>query len=126
MEAKLHTDRLTSAVLRVGSGRGFVVASRGYLDREERIVITAAHCLPVLPPCHPGSYLKERTYQALLGPLEVEPTVWAECLFADPIADVAVLGMPDNQALSDQAEAYEELVANGTAVIDRRRACAGI
>jgi hypothetical protein len=39
-------------------------------------------------------------------------TVWAECLFADPIADVAVLGSPDNQALYDEADAYEELLKN--------------
>jgi hypothetical protein len=39
-----------------------------------------------------------------------KPTVWAECLFADPIADIAVLGSPDNQALFDEAGAYEALV----------------
>jgi hypothetical protein len=38
------------------------------------------------------SYLQERTYRALLGPLGAEPTVWAECLVADPIVDIAVLG----------------------------------
>jgi hypothetical protein len=31
-------------------------------------------------------------------------------LFADPIADIAVLGSPDNQALSEQADFYEQLV----------------
>ena len=36
--------------------------------------------------------------------------VWAECLFADPIADIAVLDSPDNQELFEQAEAYEALV----------------
>jgi hypothetical protein len=38
--------------------------------------------------------------------------VWAQCLFADPIADIAVLGQPDNQSLSDQADAYDELVGS--------------
>jgi hypothetical protein len=55
-------------------------------------------------------YLEEKTYRALLGPLDSEPTVWAECLFADPIADIAVLGQPDNQALYEQADAYDRLV----------------
>ena len=40
------------------------------------------------------SHTEERTYQRLLGELSGEPTVWAECLFADPISDVAVLGPP--------------------------------
>ena len=32
------------------------------------------------------------------------------CLFADPIADIAVLGQPDNQELSDEADAYDALM----------------
>jgi hypothetical protein len=60
---------LTRAVLRVGRGRGFVVERRD-LNREGRIVITAAHCLTHsrlangtkgLPPSHPGRYLAEET-----------------------------------------------------------------
>jgi hypothetical protein len=92
------------AIARVAHGRGFVVKRR-----QQRFVITAAHCLPSLPPAHPMSYLKERTYEALLGPLGSEPTVCAECLFADPVADIAVLGSPDNQMLWEQAQAYEAL-----------------
>jgi hypothetical protein len=42
--------------------------------------------------------------------LGVKPTVWATCLFADPIADIAVLGPPDNQELSEQAESYDRLL----------------
>lgn len=106
----VRSNRATRAVLRVGDGRGFVVKRRRYLGGEERIVITAAHCLPYFPPSHPTAYLQELTYQALLGPLGGEPTVWAECLFADPIADVAVLGRPDNQELSDEADAYDLLL----------------
>jgi len=38
----------------------------------------------------------DRTYKRLLGTLDAkELTVWAECLFVDPIADLAVLGVPD-------------------------------
>jgi len=46
----------------------------------------------------------------LLGPLRGKRTVWAACLFADPIADIAVLGQPDNQELSKEAEAYNRLM----------------
>ena len=98
-------DRLVKAVLRVGDGRGFVVERRSHLGWNERIVITAAHCLPRLPPPyehllqlptpHPARYLDEETYQHLLGPLGIEPTVWATCLFLDPVADIAVLGSPN-------------------------------
>ena len=99
------------AVVRVGDGRGFMVE----ISHRERVIITAAHCLPHFPPAVGLiSYLNERTYGALLGPLGAESTVRAECLFADPIADIAVLGSPDNQELSDEADAYEELMASMT------------
>jgi trypsin-like peptidase len=113
--------QLTRAVLRVGDGRGFAVAHRNYLGGEERVIITAAHCLELailangregLPPCHPARYLEEETYRGLLAPLGKKPTVWATCLFIDPIADIAVLGQPDNQALCDEAAAYDELIDN--------------
>jgi hypothetical protein len=111
------TDRLTSAVLRVGEGRGFVV---GYC-KDARMVITAAHCLPVdddgrlrLPPA--STYGEQRTYPTLLGPLGGEATVWAELLFVDPVADIAVLGPPHGAELFDQFEAYQTLVANAHAL----------
>lgn len=123
----LHIDQLARAVLRVGDGRGFVVERLNYLGRRlERIVITAAHCIEHatradggqgLPPCHPARYLEEGNYRDLLGPLgDASPTVWAECLFVDSIADIAVLGQPDNQALSDKADAFDELVEGMTAL----------
>jgi hypothetical protein len=39
------------------------------------------------------------------------PAIAAECLFVDPISDLAVLGPPDNQGLSAEYEAYEKLMA---------------
>jgi hypothetical protein len=118
----LTDAELRNAVIRVGDGRGFVVERPHHLGIMERIVITAAHCLPRLPPPfehllalptpHPARYLDEETYQRLLGPLGAEPTVWATCLFVDPIADIAVLGRPDNQELSDEADDYDALVEN--------------
>ena len=98
-------DEAQRAVITVGEGRGFVVEGA-----RQRLVITAAHCLPHFPPCAAFSYLEERTYQGLLGLLGEPPKVWAECLFADPIGDIAVLGSPDSQALSAQSEAYEALM----------------
>lgn len=96
------------AILKVGGGRGFIVKGA----RGRRYVITAAHCLPHLPPAHPFSFAEERTYHNFLGPLGIQqPTVSAECVFVDPISDIAVLGEPDNQAYLDgQWDAYLSLV----------------
>jgi hypothetical protein len=86
-------------------------------------VVTAAHCLPVLPPAHPASYTEERTYARLLGPLgKRKPTVFAECLFVDPVADLAVLSEPDSQDLSAECDAYQALVAGRPTLRIRARA----
>jgi hypothetical protein len=94
------------AIVRVGEGRGFLLDDAPW----PQLVITAAHCLPRLPPADPGSYAHERTYRNLLGPIGVPPTVWAECVFVDPIADLAVLASPDGQTLVDECDAYEQFV----------------
>jgi len=109
-------NKLTAAVLQVGDGRGFVVET---LEAEHRLIITAAHCLPFLPPAHPAAYFAERTYRRLLGPLEAEPTVWAECRFIDHVNDIAVLGAPDGQELAQEADRYEALTEAA------RRGCSG-
>ncbi len=98
-------DNLKKAVVQVGEGRGFIVECD-----DHRLVITAGHCLPNLPPSYGASGIEDRTYANLLGRLD-DPAraVWAECLFADPVADIAVLGCPDNHSLFDEAEAYCEL-----------------
>ena len=36
--------------------------------------------------------------------------VWAECVFADPVVDIAVLAEPDGQELPDEWEAFLELI----------------
>jgi len=97
------------AVIAVGIGRGFVVEG----SREKLCVITAAHCLPRLPPVKPTPYDPEEvTYHNLLGRLGEPQTVSAECLFADPLADIAVLGEPDAQrpSLNHQNKAYRGLM----------------
>lgn len=103
--AKAPGDGAKNAVVKVGGGRGSVV--RGGHDRY---IITAGHCLPSMPPCIGASHDYERTYRKLVGPLgESKPTIWAECLFVDPVSDLAVLGGPDNQSLSKEADAYAAL-----------------
>ena len=99
------------SVVRVGSGRGFVIEGRW-----DRLVITAAHCLPSFPPCISFAGASERTYFDLLAPLGGEPSVAAECLFVDPIGDIAVLGTPDSNELSAQYEAYDSMLSELDAV----------
>lgn len=108
-----QTDPISSIVT-VGDGRGFVVEASivqlmhdfktrewRSLKRSQSYIITAAHCLPHLPPCHGASYVQERTYPNLVGPLGEAPTVAVECLFVNPVADIAVLGKPDDVGLAD-------------------------
>ena len=90
------SEMLVAGVITAGSGRGFVVEGAG-----ERLVITAAHCLPFLPPAQSFFGPKERAYGPLLAPLGDEPRAWAVCRFVDPIADIAVLGSPDNPHADD-------------------------
>jgi hypothetical protein len=98
---------ISTAIITVGDGgRGFVIAG----EWRSKVVITSAHCLPKLPPAHGAAYLKEKTYGNLLGRLGETPTVWVECLFADPVSDIAVLGSPDNQVLGNEADAYQEFL----------------
>lgn len=94
-----------AAIVRVGDGRGFIIAGE-----RNPVVITAAHCLPKLPPAHGFSYVEERTYPKILGPINGGLGIWAECLFADPVADIAILGEPDDQILFDECEAYEAMM----------------
>ncbi len=122
MKRPINTD----CVVKVGGGRGFIVVHRVKVPPlkvrlkptrlkfvsvlEHRLVVTAAHCLPHLPPAHASSFYSDRTYGGLLASLDDSKTnVWAECLFADPVADIAVLGCPDQQQLYEEASAYDSL-----------------
>jgi len=101
--AELVDAKIETGVFKVGDGRGFRVGD---------FVITAAHCLPHLPPCMTFySHLEERTYENLIGSLGAEPAVWAEVVFVDPISDLAILSEPDSQDLSEQCDAYRQLLA---------------
>jgi hypothetical protein len=98
-----HSKAL-AAVITVGDGRGFVVAD----GHNNLIVVTGAHCLPDLPPATPASYPEDRFYPNLLAPLGGTPSVACECLFADPVGDIALLGPPD--VMSGELDAYYALI----------------
>src|SRR5882724_5554515 len=79
--AERQRHKAQASVVTVGDGRGFVVKYA-----YNRLVVTAAHCLPFFPPCHGASYLEERTYGALLAPLGREPAVF---FYLTPISGYA-------------------------------------
>lgn len=120
-----------ACVLKVDGGRGFIISRRVVLDHsslpkhlaavglkksrslEVRSVITAAHCLPQLPPAAAAALCYERTYQDLLGTLDGKKSgIFAESLFVDPVADIAVLGEPDHQSYFAESENYHDLIDN--------------
>src|ERR1700722_13371352 len=119
-----HNRSLPSpqCVVKVGDGRGFLVEFRVKHPKlarpiRHRVIVTAAHCLPNLPPAHPGAYPEERTFRNLVAMLDgSKKDIWTECLFADPVADIAVLGTPDNQELVEQAECCHALMDDGPIV----------
>jgi hypothetical protein len=77
---------------------------------DSRYVVTAAHCVfDKLPVPHSARDNSEVTYKNLIGPLGGKRSVSAECVFLDPIADIAVFGTPDTQDRGKEALAYEEL-----------------
>jgi len=119
-----------NCVVKVDDGRGFIIVHRVKVPKppqrlklrirkfvKHRLIVTAAHCLPKLPPPHRASYVSERTFGKLLASLDrSKKDISAECLFVDPVADIAVLGCPDEQELGDEADAYHELT-DGTPVV---------
>jgi hypothetical protein len=102
-------DTARDGVIRVGEGRGFVIDAR---CRGELVVVTCAHCLPDLPPSM--AMLDERTYAALLGSIDGANRIAAECLFVDPVANIAVLGHPDNRAYPTQSASFGTFLAGRT------------
>ncbi len=64
-----------------------------------------------MPPPHRAAYTAEKTFKKLLAPLGTAPSIWAECVFVDPVSDLAVLGQPDGQALKwDVETAWDEFI----------------
>jgi hypothetical protein len=109
---------MPNGVVRVGNGRGFVMERRVYFNfgdgnghrkLRRKVVVTASHCLPHAPAVVSGADYQVATYPKLLAPFGEEPSIWTQCLFFDSVADVAVLGEPDNQELPDEWDAYHAL-----------------
>jgi hypothetical protein len=101
---------MAGTVIQVGDGgRGFIIATE-----EARYVVTAAHCLSDLPPAHAASYTHERLCAHFIGALDGPRNVWAECVFVDPVADLAVFCEPDNQQFPDEAQDYCRLTESAT------------
>jgi hypothetical protein len=94
-----------NALVTVGDGRGFVVRSG-----RDLFVITAAHCLPHLPPACSAADEHERSYGNLLGPIGGKLSVSVACAFVDPIADIAILRSIDCQAAPDLAEQWDTMM----------------
>jgi len=103
MDAILFAARLCT--IKVGDGFGFMMKD----DQDDLVVVTAAHCLPHMPPVASASHLEERTYERLLGQLGDEPSIAAVVRFVDPVADIAILGTPCNQEMPQQTEVYNTL-----------------
>jgi hypothetical protein len=111
----------TKSLVRAGRGRGFVVQECNIPHR--RFVITAAHCLPKIPRAlGVRDEVFEEILPDLLGPLDGELTVWAECRFVDLIGDVAVLGPPD----CEHTAAYDALMDPSTPLTIGDIAAAGM
>jgi hypothetical protein len=67
-----------------------------------------------LPPADAVWNSSQRIYQDLLGSRGGTTNVWAECLFVDPIGDIAVLGCPED--LDERGNAYHDLIDDSPAL----------
>ena len=80
-------------------------------ERKERVVVTAAHCLPGLMAANGAALDYERTYEGILASLDKSKAgIWAECLFADHVGHVAILGCSDDQKLDSWVPPLEEAI----------------
>jgi hypothetical protein len=58
----------------------------------------------------PAAEGRRPPYHLLIGLLGAKPNITASCYFADPVADITVLGAPGNQSLGDECGQYEAFV----------------
>ena len=88
--------------------RGFLPGSISYatVHHHSRPLLTAFASSPSR-----SLYSGKDTFKKLLGPLGAAPSIWAECLFVDPVSDLAVLGQPDGQAFNEDVDtAWDEFI----------------
>ena len=106
----MKTSGVTRAVVSVGSCRGFIIAGP-----HGRLIVTAASCLPWSPifsPIRSGEGLCSK----LIAELGKEPRIGATCLFADWVANIAVLGPPLGHPDEDEVARFDALVNAGKAL----------
>jgi hypothetical protein len=103
----------TSAVVKVGDGRGFIIGSD-----KGRFVVTAAHCLPRsrYPSPHLANGVDELTIPRIMGPLGSKRAIWAELCVLSLTDDLAVFTGPDGQEHSDRHHDYEQFTATAIPV----------
>ncbi len=116
MSSAIPTSRpnfSTVAAVQVGYGRGFIV---GTMDR--RYVITAAHCLPRsrYPSPHLGNSGSDLTFPRIIGPIGSKKRIWGELCVLSLTDDIAVFAAPDEQALSDRYDEYEQFTSTAMSV----------
>ena len=108
-----RAEQARRGIVTVGEGFGFVAEA----ENGDRIVITSFHCIssadfegqdPLIDPVPP-------IYSAQLGAFGEKPTVWADCLFANPLVDLAILGSPDERGPED-IERYYALVTGASSI----------
>lgn len=103
MKIQTKLARIKQQTISVGNGRGFVLLA----ESLGPIVITAAHCIGKPRPSATAEST-ERLYKAIFGPLDArERPIPGQLAFADPVADIAVLGRPDWASMPDETSAYE-------------------
>ena len=54
---------------------------------------------------------EEAIFENWVGPLDGERSIWVECSFADPIADVALLREPDHQLIAEQCLQFRKFAS---------------
>jgi len=97
-------NEASRAVVRCGDGCGFLIGAG-----TERYVVTTAHCLPYLPKPFVDESRIYRNFVDLMGK---GPELAAECVFVDPVSDIAVLAAPDIFKWTYEAQTYTWLVGD--------------
>jgi len=113
-----------NCVVKVDGGRDFIIVHHAKVPNftrrkgirarscaEKRMIITASQCLPNVPAPDKAPDYIDRTFLDLVASLDnSHRDISVECVFVDPIADIAVLGCPDAQQLNDKADAFNAMI----------------
>lgn len=107
-------EQARRGIVTVGEGYGFVAEA----ENGDRIVITSFRSASSAGPDgqDPLSYPVQPVYTARIGAFGQRPDVSAECLFANPLADLAILGAPDDERGLEEIERYYELVTGASSI----------